>query len=112
MKRSLVFALIISLGHAPAAIAGETLLQSGRRITRQLAEARPASVSTALDAKRLRMDGGFQPALQAQTTLGQSGMRTRTKFLIAMGIAVAFAGVALAIDGGVEDPTPSSLGQR
>ena len=32
--------------------------------------------------------------------------------LIAMGLAGAFAGVAVAIDRGVEDSTPSSLGQR
>ena len=94
MKRSLVFALMLSLGHASVALAGETLLQSGKRITRQVAKAGPARA--------------VQPALQAQTTLAQSGMRKRTKFLIAMGIAGAFAGVAIAVDRGVEDTTPSS----
>ena len=99
MRRSLVFALMLSLGHASVALAGETLLQSGKRITQQVAKARPASA--------------VQPALQAQTTtLAQTGMRKRTKFLIAMGIAGAFAGVAIAVDRGVEDSTPSSLGQR
>jgi leucyl aminopeptidase len=99
MKRSLVFALMLSLGHASVAMAGETLLQSGKRITRQVTNAPPSRV---------------QPlALQAQTTtLAQTGMRKRTKFLIAMGIAGAFAGVAIAVDRGVEDSTPSSLGQR
>lgn len=113
MRRSLVFALMLSLGHASGALAGpgprdadvaswrggETLLQSGQRITRQVAKA--TLLSTA-----------FQPALQAQTTLAQTGMRKRTKLLIAMGIAGAFAGVAIAVDRGVEDSTPSSLGQR
>jgi hypothetical protein len=126
MKRSLVFALLLSVGHGSAALAGrgphdadfaswggkETLLQSGQRITRQVAEARPAAPSIALDAKRLRIERAFQPALQAQTTLAQSGMRKRTKLLIAMGIVGAFAGVAVAVDRGVEDSTPSSLGQR
>jgi hypothetical protein len=99
MKRSLVFALMLSLGHASVAMAGETLLQSGKRITQQVAKAPPSRV---------------QPlGLQAQTTtLAQTGMRKRTKFLIAMGIAGAFAGVAIAVDRGVEDSTPSSLGQR
>ncbi|MEX2271645.1 MAG: hypothetical protein WD690_09250 [Vicinamibacterales bacterium] len=55
----------------------------------------------------------LQPALQAQTTtLAQSGMKKRTKLLIAMGIAGAFAGIAVTVDRGVEDSTPSSLGQR
>ena len=98
MKRSLVFALILSFGHASVAMAGETLLQSGKRITRQVAETKQARA--------------VQPALQTQSTLAQSGMRKRTKLMIALGIAGAFAGVAVAVDRGVEDSTPSSLGQR
>lgn len=111
MKRSLVFVLLLSLGHASVAIAGETLLQSGRRITRQASEARPASTAKFLETKRLRRDGAFKPALESQT-LAQSGVRKRTKILIAMGVFAAFGGVAYAIDHGVEDSTPSSLGQR
>lgn len=113
MRRSLVFALILAFGHASVAMAGrgprdadfaswgggETLLQSGKRITQRVAKAQPAPA--------------VQPALQGQTsTLAQSPMRKRTKLLIAMGIAGAFAGVAVAVDRGVEDSTPSSLGQR
>ena len=112
MRRSLVFALILAFGHAPVAMAGETLLQSGKRITRQVAEAQPASVGNALEAKRPRTNGAFQPSLQAQPTLAESSLRKRPKILIAMGVAAAFGGVALAIDRGVEDSTPSSLGQR
>ena len=109
MKRSLLFALIFALGHAPVALAGggphdagfvslvgkETLLQSGQRIV----------------VRQLRTDKTARKA-QGQGTLAQSGMRTRNKFLIGLGIAAAFAGVALAIDGGVEDSTPSSRGER
>lgn len=102
MRRSLVFALMLSLGHASVALAdgggGETLLQSGQRITRQVAKAPPSPA--------------IRPALQAQTTLAQSGMGKGKKLLIALGIAGAFAGVAIAVDRGVEDSTPSSLGQR
>ena len=112
MKRSLVFALILSLGHASVAMAGETLLQSGKRIARQVTATRPAPASITLEAKRLRVDGALQAALQTQPALAQSGMRKRTKLMIAMGIAAAFGGVAIAIDRGVEDSTPSSLGQR
>lgn len=103
MKRSLVFALMLSLGHASVALAGrgggETLLQSGQRLTRQAANAPPSAA--------------VRPALQTQTTtLAQSGMGKGKKLLIALGIAGAFAGVAIAVDRGVEDSTPSSLGQR
>ena len=112
MRRSLVFALILSLGHASMAIAGETLLQSGQRITRQVSEARPASAPKALEARRLRTGGDRQPALQSQPGLAQSGLRKRTKILIAMSLAAAFAGAAYAIDSGVEDSTPSSRGER
>jgi hypothetical protein len=97
MRRSLVFALMLSIGHASVAMAGgETLIQSGQRIV----------------VRQLRADTTARKAVQAQGTLAQSGMRTRNKFLIGLGIAAAFAGVALAIDGGVEDSTPSSRGER
>jgi len=126
MTRSLVFALILSFGHASIAMAGrgprdadfaswgggETLLQSGQRLTRQVADTRPAPVSVTLDAKRLRGDAAFQPALQTRPALAQTSMRKRTKLMIAFGIAAAFGGVVVAIDRGVEDSTPSSLGQR
>ena len=95
MRRSLAFALMLSFGHASVAMAGETLLQSGQRII----------------VKQLRADTTARKA-QGPGTLAQSGMRTRNKFLIGLGVAVAFAGVALAIDGGVEDSTPSSRGER
>jgi len=110
MKRSLVFALILLLGHASVALAGETLLQSGKRIARQTAQAR-ASAPNAVEMKRPRMVEA-RPSLQAQPSLAQSGIRKRTKILIAIGVAVAVGGAAYAIDHGVEDSTPSSLGQR
>ena len=125
MRRSLVFALMLSIGHASVAMAGrgphdadftslggkETLLQSGQRIITRQATAAPAvAAMTGLETKRLRADVAGRAALQG--TLAQSGMRRRNKFLIGLGIAAAFAGVALAIDGGVEDSTPSSRGER
>ena len=123
MKRSLVFALLLSIGHAPGAMAGrgphdadvaswggkETLLQSGQRIvTRQSAAAPAGSATPVVNSKRTRAE---RAAMQSQP-LSQSGMRTRNKLLIGLGIAAAFTGVALAIDGGVEDSTPSSRGER
>lgn len=123
MKRSLVFALLLSIGHAPVAMAGrgphdadvaswggkETLLQSGQRIvTRQSAAAPAVSATPVVNSKRTRAE---RAAMQSQP-LSQSGMRTRNKLLIGLGIAATFTGVALAIDGGVEDSTPSSRGER
>ena len=108
MRRSLAITLMLAFGHASVAVAGETLLQSGQRIITRQAAATPAvSATPTLETKRLRANAG-RAALQAQGTLAQSGMRTRTKLLIGLGIAAAFTGVALAIDGGVEDSTPSS----
>ena len=126
MRRPLVFALILSLGHASLAIAGrgprdadfaswgggETLLKSGQRITRQVAEALPGAAPKALEASRLRTGGVLQPALQSQPGIATSGLRKRSKIMIALGLAAAFAGVAYAIDSGVEDSTPSSRGER
>lgn len=112
MRRSLAFALMLSFGHASVAMGGETLLQSGQRIITRQAAAPAVSPITTLETKRLRADAAGRSALQGQGTLAQSGMRARNKFLIGLGIAAAFAGVALAIDGGVEDSTPSSRGER
>ena len=110
MKRLLVFALMLSIGNASAAVAGGTLLQSGQRIiTRQSAAVPAVSATPVVEAKRLR---SAPAALQGQPTLAQSGMSKGKKILIGLGIAASFVGVALAIDGGVEDSTPSSLGQR
>ena len=112
MMRLMVFALILSLGHASVAIAGETLLQSGTRHARQLAGARSPSAPNAVETKYLKANAAHPPALQAPPTLASSGMRKRMKILIGAAVATAFAGVVYAIDQGVEDSTPSSLGQR
>jgi len=112
MKRSLVFALILAVGPASPVMAGETLLQSGKRITRQTVESRPAPTPTVLESYRLRINWAPVLGLQTSTGIAQSGMRKRAKIMIAVGITGAFAAVAMAIDRGVENTTPSSLGQR
>jgi hypothetical protein len=45
-------------------------------------------------------------------TLQTSGIRKRTKVLIALGMVAGLAGSIYAIDGGVENSTPSTLGTR
>lgn len=111
MRRLVVLALIFSLAHVPAAVAGESLLESGKRAARALAErqlqppAAPADRATAPKSLNLQ-----DP--QGQPGLATSGLGRRSKIFIALAAAVGFAGLAYAIDQGVEDNTPSSLGLR
>ena len=104
MRRLLVLGLVASLGNAPVALAGETLLSSGTRIVRDLADSQPVPVIPVA-----------RPVAQAQDTqpgLASTGLRKRTKIAIALGAAAAFAAVAMNIDHKVENTTPSSLGTR
>jgi hypothetical protein len=104
MRRLLVLGLVASLGNAPVAFAGETLLSSGTRIVRDLADTQPPPVVRA-----------GRPVVRAQDTppgIASSGLRKRTKIAIALGAAAAFAAVAMTIDRKVENTTPSSLGTR
>lgn len=122
MNRLVVFALVASVGHASAAFAGPSLLTSGERHVQQIA--RDESVaSTTLASTTLAsplaagaaVTIGSQtgPALQVgQSTLAHSGMRKRTKVMIALGLGVGFAASAWTIDHHVLDVTPSSLGTR
>lgn len=109
MKRSVVLALMFSIGYASVATAGDTLLQSGQRMVIRQSASVPAPSAAAVEPRRPR---AAPAAAQAPTTLGQSRMRPRNKFLIGLAIAAAFTGVALAIDAGVEDNTPSTRGER
>jgi Flp pilus assembly protein TadB len=117
MKRLLVFALAASLGHVPAAFAGGSLLQSGTRHVQEMAQAAAtvASPAAALPTTSKRTKQA-RPSLQSgqsgQQTLEGSGMRTRTKVMIGISAAVAFAASVWAIDHHVVDVTPSSLGTR
>lgn len=111
MKRILVIALIVSFGHASVALAGDTLLESARRVTRQVTKTQPPRHGNISEANHIRTDAGLQLA-QARTGLSSSGLRKRTKVLLGLAVAVAFSGVVYAIDHKVEDSTPSSLGQR
>ncbi len=111
MKRLVVFALALSLGQSSVAFAGETLLESARRVTRQVTEAQQEQPKkNAVEIKR-----PAQPRAslqQGQQSLEASGMRKRTKWMIVMGAVVGFVGAAYAIDHSVEDFTPSTLGTR
>ena len=104
MNRLLVIGLVVSLGHASVASAGETLLASATRIVRNLADTAPPLTAGAVRRQRL--------AQQEAPALASSGLSKRTKIAIALAVAAAFAVVAHTIDGRVENTTPSSLGTR
>ena len=104
MRRLLVVAVVLTLGNASVASAGETLLASATRIVRDLAET--PLPPTAGAARRAPL------AQQEQPGLASSGLKKRTKVAIALGVAVGFAAVAFAIDRRVENATPSTLGTR
>jgi hypothetical protein len=112
MNRLLVFALVASVGNVSAAFAEDSLLKSGARHVEQIA--RVDSVTAASTAGAVASIGkSAAPALQAeQGNLAKSGMRKRTKMMIAIGLGVGFAASAWTIDHHVLDVTPSSLGTR
>jgi hypothetical protein len=102
MKRVGVFVTAVMLAGPTATRAQETLVESAMRHAQTLARTSPAP-------KPARAAQTQQPApgLGAAT-----GLSKRTKILIAFGAAAAFAAVALSIDHGVVNNTPSTLGTR
>ena len=100
MRRMLVIAVLLSLGHASTAVAGESLLASATRIAREAARKIPAK-ATAAGARG-----------QALPAVASSGMKKRTKTLIFLTVAAGFVAGAYAIDHRVKDVTPSTLGTR
>ena len=117
MNRLLVFALVASVGSASAAFAEESLLTSGARHIQQIAIAESVASTTAASTipagAAVSIGQKPVPALQAgQATLKGSGLRKRTKWMIALGLGAGFAAGAWTIDHKVIDVTPSSLGTR
>jgi hypothetical protein len=117
MKRFLVFALVASFSSASVAFAGESLLTSGTRHAQQIARSDAAIPAvggpTTPAGVAVTIGQAAAPALQeAPGTLGRSGMRKRTKMMIALGIGIGFAASVWTIDHKVLDITPSSLGTR
>ena len=105
MKWLLVFALVFSVGHAPAALAGETLLSSATRLARE-AVRHEASSQPKANART------FASAEQGASGLASSGLSRHSKIMIAVVAAAGFALTAYTIDHKVLDNTPSSLGTR
>jgi hypothetical protein len=107
MRRVLVFALVLSVGDAPAALAGETLLASAARVAREAARAEVTSRTTSFEAPRSTL-----AAQQGVPSLASSRMSKRRKTIIWLAAGVGFAATAYAIDHKVRDNTPSTLGTR
>jgi hypothetical protein len=119
MNRLLVFALVAvaSIAHASIVFAEESLLESGARHVQQIATAESASftaaASTSPAGAAVSIGNNAASSLQAeQPSLEKSGMRKRTKIMIALAIGAGFAASAWKIDHSVLDVTPSSLGTR
>jgi len=110
MKWLLVMALVVTIGQASAAFAGESILTSGARHAQALTV--PVQVSTP-DASQTPSSPAPVAAYQGGgSTLSKSGMSKSKKAMIYIGLAVGFAASAWTIDHHVLDVTPSSLGTR
>jgi hypothetical protein len=108
MSRSVAFAVVLSLVGTTPALAGETLLQSATRAAQALArtETSPSPHAVKATASTGNSEAQEQPGLQS------SGLRKRTKIMIAIGAAAAYAAIAYSIDRNVVNTTPSTLGTR
>lgn len=91
---------VLALGPAPALAEGP-IVQSGVRLAQQAglktAPARPARARS---------------ASAAQGAVASSGMSKGKKIVVAIGVGLGVFGAVWAIDHGVQDVTPSSLGLR
>jgi hypothetical protein len=115
MKRAVAFALMLSIVHAPAAIAGESLMEAAARAADRVlaaAPSPPASTAAAPASKDASRPAAARPAFQAGQSAPPAPMSGRSKLLLGLGIAAAVAGTMLAIDSRVEDNTPSTRGER
>ena len=117
MKRLLVFALMATVGQASAAFAEDSLLASGARHTQPIARADGGGPTTTPSRRQttpaVSIARHEAPALQVgQAGLARRSIRTRTKWMIALGLGAGFAAGAWTIDHHVLDVTPSSLGTR
>jgi hypothetical protein len=129
MRRLTALALVLVVGNASMAVAGETLLESASRVARETANlpgtpintaSRVAAPRTERKAELARTVGrtpqeDIRAALQGPLgapALETSGMGKGRKWMIAGGVIAALAAIMLTIDGNVEDPTPSTAGTR
>jgi hypothetical protein len=122
VRRLVVLTLMGSLGCSSLAFAGESLLQSGLRIAKEVGRvsvALPAPDLRTVPADRIgrrasRLGPARAEALEGQgePALAGNPMRKRTKLLIFLAAGVGFGVAAYEIDHHVLNLTPSTLGTR
>jgi hypothetical protein len=122
IMRAVAIAVMISMCHAPLALAGDTLREAAVRAADRMvaaeaaASARASKTSvTATTAAVTRRADRRRPANSQQLPRGleeSTGMGTGMKVLLGVGIAAALGGIMMSIDSKVEDNTPSTRGER
>ena len=120
--RTVAVFLVISMCHAPALYAGETLREAAVRAADRLVAAESASsretrsnasATTAVVARKAAARRPSNALQQIPRGLEEStGMGTGMKVLLGVGIAAVLGGIMMSIDGKVEDNTPSTRGER
>ena len=119
--RAVAIAVMISMCHAPLALAGDTLREAAVRATDRLVAAEAASSrasrtsATATATAVTRRGDARRPANAQQLPRGleeSTGMGTGMKVLLGVGIAALLGGIMMSIDSKVEDNTPSTRGER
>ena len=119
--RAVAIAVMISMCHAPVALAGDTLREAAVRAADRMVAAEAASsratrtTATATSAAVARRAGARRPANAQQLPRGleeSTGMGTGMKVLLGVGIAAVLGGIMMSIDSKVEDNTPSTRGER
>ena len=119
--RAVAIAVMISMCHAPLALAGDTLREAAVRATDRLVAAEAASSrasrtsATATATAVTRRADARRPANAQQLPRGleeSTGIGTGMKVLLGVGIAAVLGGIMMSIDSKVEDNTPSTRGER
>jgi hypothetical protein len=116
--RAVAIAVMISMCHAPLALAGDTLREAASRAADRVVAAETAAsranrtITRSAVAKR---GDARRPANAQQLPRGleeSTGMGTGMKVLLGVGIAAVLGGIMMSIDSKVEDNTPSTRGER
>jgi len=119
--RAVAIAVMISMCHAPLALAGDTLRAAAVRAADRLVAAEAASprvthpkaTTTTAIAKAGAPRRSANALQQLPRGLEEStGMGTGMKVLLGVGIAAVLGGIMMSIDSKVEDNTPSTRGER
>jgi hypothetical protein len=118
--RTVAIAVVISMLQVPALFAGESLREAAVRAADRVVVAETAAARTTATLGDKTQKPAVAPVKAARRAnfqqgprgLEGTGMSRGMKLLLGAGVAAALAGIMLSIDGGVEDVTPSTKGER